>query len=179
MRKWSALAALLLALPMVAEERDTLGVQARLSLPGGNLPDATGSQAPGMGASLLAELHFEPEVCLRLLIGADSWRQKGSAGDRSVRAYHVGAEAIYFLQDDGGDFRKGPFLIGGLAGITWALGADTRDTGTPLRVIHAGFTAGFGYRFNRHMDAEVKVLSSKVDPDFTATATMVSFTYRF
>jgi hypothetical protein len=154
-------------------------VQARLSLPGGNLPDATNSRAPGLGASLLAELHFESALCARLDLGADTWRQKGSVGNRSVQAYHLGMEALYFMQDEGGAYLKGPYLVGGMAVTTWALGSDARGTGLPLRSTKASLTAGFGYRFNAHLDGEVKILAGKVDAAFSAEATQVGVTWRF
>ena len=180
MRTQIALSALLLAMPLAADgsERDTFGVQVRGSLPGGNIPDATGNQSVGLGASFLAELHFESEVCARVLMGADSWRQKGGSGDRSVKAYHLGVEAVYFLRDEG-NVQMGPYLVGGVAGVTWALGADARADGKPLRVIHLGLTAGFGYRLNRYLDVELKALTGKVDVAFTGTATTLGVTYRF
>jgi hypothetical protein len=180
MRIRIALAMLLPFLPLAAQwpGPDTLGAQVRLSLPGGNLPDATGSRAPGYGASLMAEMHFESTVCARAELGMDNWAQKGGSGDRSVRAYHLGVEALCFLQDSG-DYLKGPYLAAGAGVYTWALGADTRATGKPLRSAKAALTAGFGYRFNAHLDAELKILAGKIDADFTGNATLIGITWRF
>lgn len=173
---------LLLALPLAAADwpgPDTLGVQARLALPGANIPDATGSRVPGLGASLLAELHFDSAFCARLELGTDDWRQKGGSGNRSVQDYHLGFEAMYFMQDEGGAYLKGPYLVGGVGLYTWALGSDALGTGVPLRVAKAAATGGFGYRFNAHVDAELKVMASKVAKGFTAEATLVGVTWRF
>lgn len=188
MRRFAVLPVLLalpLTLPLAAANPaawpgpDTLGIQARLSLPGGNIPDATASRAPGLGASLMAELHFDSVVCARLSMGSDSWRQKGSAGNRSVQAYSLGMEGLCFLNDDGGSSLRGAYVAGGLAVYTWALGSDALGTGTPVRTTKAALTVGLGYRFTAHVDAEVRIIAGKVTPDFTGAATMLGINYRF
>ena len=180
MRPWLLFPALLLTLPALAEwpEADALGVQVRLNLPGGALSEATGNRLPGVGVSLMAELHFESQFCGRLLMGADDWPQIGT-GSRRVRSYQLGGEAVYFLQDPGEASFAGPYLVAGAAGTAWTIGADARKAKVPLRVMHVAFTAGFGYRLTRHLDLEVKLLAGVVDPDFTANAIQFGATYRF
>ena len=181
MRPWITLPTLLLALPLAAQapEPNSIGIQARLSLPGGNLPDVTGSRNAGIGASLQAELHFESVLSLRLLMGADDWRPKGAAQNRAVQAYHVGVDVVYFLRDEGRDYVQGPYVMAGLAGYTWAIGADAQSRTTPLRSTKACVDVGFGYRLNPHFDVELKVLAGKVEPNFTANTTSLGITYRF
>ena len=172
---------LLLALPLAAQEwpgPDTIGVQVRVSQPGGDLSDATSSNTPGVGASLLAELHFDSTVCARLNMGADDWSRPGASGDRSVRSFQLGGEALWFLVEDRDDWLKGPYLVGGIHMVNWSLGASASGTGSTLRVTHAAYTAGIGYRLSRHLDAEVKVLAGVASPTVNAAAVQVAVSYR-
>ena len=195
MPKCLTLSALLLALPLCANPsgeapfpgENLMGVQGRGSLPGADLADAVGSSTPGIGASVQVELHFEPyrferdqcRFCARLGMGVDSWRMVGGSPGRSVTAYQVGIDGLYFFRDDGREFLNGPYLMVGAEGITWAVGAKASDTGAPERVIRAGFSAGFGYRLNRRVDAELKIMGSQVDPALKIATTMVCLNYWF
>jgi len=180
MRPWFVLSALFLALPLSAQwpGQDLLGVQGRLSFPGGELAQAVGTLTPGLGLSVQTELHFEDKLCARLGMGLDSWFHPGK-GNRSVAAYDVAGEVLYFLRNDDQDFLNGPYLVAGLSGITWALSAGASNTGSPERSIHAGITGGFGYRLTRHLDCELKIMASQVNPGFTANATIVCLNYWF
>jgi hypothetical protein len=189
MSRWFAIPALLLALPLCAQwpGENLVGVQVRAGFPGADLPDAVGSEAPGIGASIQAELHTEPYrfdravslLCARVELGADTWRKPGGSRDRSVNAYHLGVDAVYFLKDDGREFLNGPYLVGGAEGIAWVVGAGASDTGVSQRTLRAGYSVGFGCRFNQHLDAEVKVMASEVDPALKVGVAMVCLNYWF
>lgn len=176
-------ALLLSVLPLAAQapEPNRVGGQARLSLPGGNLPDATGGRAPGLGGSLLAELHFEDmdDLAFRVGMGADNWFKHGGDGNRAAASYYLGAELAYFFTEKVGSTQKGPYLVGGLQGVTWALGASPDGTQPSVRTLHAAVTVGFGYRFSRRLDVEVTVLAGPVSPGFTANTTRVGATWWF
>lgn len=179
------LPALLLALPLAAGDwPDTLGIQVRASVPNGNLADAADSSAPGVGIGLQAELHFDPSLveaplAVRLEMGADEWSRPGGSSRRAVREFHLAGEVVWFLHDDRSAGMKGPYLLAGLRGAAWSLGASASGTGSSLRVIHAAYTAGMGYRFSRHLDAELKVLAGPVTRDLSAGALMAGLAYRF
>jgi hypothetical protein len=181
------LPALLLALPLSAGDwpgPDTLGVQVRLDVPNGDLSDATDSSAPGVGASLQAEIHFDPSLvdaplAVRLELGADEWSKPGSSSEHEVRSFHLGGEAVYFLMDDRSDALKGPYLLAGVRGVAWSLGSSASGTGSSTRVVHAAYTAGMGYRWDRHLDAELKVLAGPLTPELTAGALVACVGYRF
>jgi hypothetical protein len=181
------LPALLLALPLAAGDwpgPDTLGVQVRADVPSGNLADAADSSAPGVGASLQAEIHFDPSLvdaplAVRLELGGDEWSKPGTSSMRAVREFHLGGEVVYFLRDDRSDLLKGPYLLAGIRGAAWSLGASASGTGSSLRVVHAAYTAGMGYRWNRHLDGELKVMAGPITPTLTAGALMACAGYRF
>lgn len=182
MRFSSLLPALVVATQLTAlkAEPNTLGVQVRLSVPGGNLPDASGSRNPGLGGGLQAELNLDDShFAIRVVVGADDWRKGAASQNSAVQAYHIGTEGIYFLRDEGLDHISGPYLLLGLSSYTWAMGADARPDGKPLRVSHAVFHGGFGYRINRYLDLELKLFTGKVELGFVASATQVGVTYRF
>jgi len=189
MSRWFAIPALLMALPLCAQwpGEDMVGVQFRAGIPGADLPDAVGSEAPGLGASLQAELHTAPYrfernqslFCARVELGMDAWRKVGGSPGRSVKAYHLGLDGLYFLKDDGREFLNGPYLIGGAEAIAWDVGAEASSTGSEERAFRAGLSLGFGYRLNRHMDAEVKFMGSQVDPTLKVGVAMVCLNYWF
>jgi hypothetical protein len=65
-------------------EPSTLGVQARICLPQGDLKDTVGgkdTKFPGLGISLVAEQDFTEGVHGRLTLGMDRW-EKGDWNDR-------------------------------------------------------------------------------------------------
>jgi hypothetical protein len=158
-----------------------------VGIPAGDLPDAVASEAPGFGASIQAELHMAPyrlerdqyRTCFRVGLGADLWRKPGGSSDRSVSACHVGADALYFLRDDGREFLNGPYLIGGLQAMEWVVGAAASDTGSLERAFRAGYTGGFGERFSQHLDAEFKVLVSQVEPGLKVGVVTAGLDYWF
>jgi hypothetical protein len=165
---------LALSLPLCAQwpGENLVGVQGRANIPAGDLPDAVASEAPGLGASVQAELHLAPyrlernqcRICARVGLGADVWRKPGGSSGRSVTAFHAGADVLYFLRDDGREWLNGPYLIGGLQAMEWVVGTAASDTGSLERTFRAGYAGGFGERLNPHLDAEFKILVSEVDP---------------
>jgi hypothetical protein len=183
MSKWFIVPALLLALPLCAEwpGDNKVGGQIRLDVPGADLPDAVGSSAPGLGLSIQAELHTPPfrfersesMICARLELGGDAWRKLGGSGDRSVDAYHVGCDVLYFLKDDGREFLNGPYLIGGVEGMAWVVGAEASSTGMQERAFRAGFSVGLGCRLSESTDVELKFLGSQVDPSLKVGVAML------
>jgi len=180
-----ALAALLLALPLSAQvlEPSMLGIQGRMSIPEGSFRDALGGlRIPGFGASLFAEMDFGDSIHARMALGGDLWPQgKGNLGseDRQIQAFHVSAEGLYFLRDDGEKTLLGPYVCAGLGAYAWSLGKDVTGSGQQRRVLHAAATLGFGWRLMRHLDAEVKVLAGSIDPGTKALALMGGLNYRF
>ena len=156
-------------------------------MPGADLPDAVGSTTPGLGASLQAELHTAPYrfersqsmVCARVEIGADTWRKVGGSEGRSINGYHVGVDGLYFLRDDGREFLNGPYLIGGVEGIAWDVGAEASNTGTEEGAVRAGFALGFGCRLTQGTDAELKVMGSEVNPGLKIATAMVCLNFWF
>jgi hypothetical protein len=177
----------MLALPLCAQwpGENLVGAQIRADIPGANLPDAVGSEAPGLGFSIQAELHTAPyrferdqsRICARVDLGADVWRKVGGTGNRSVNAYHLGADALYFLKDDGREFLNGPYLIGGAEAIAWVVGAEASDTGLEQRALRAGISVGFGYRLGQRTDFEVKFMGSQVDPALKIGVAMVCLNF--
>jgi hypothetical protein len=181
MNKHFVLPFLFLTLPLAAEEwpgPDTIGFQARVSKPLADLSDAVGSPAPGIGASLQVELHFDSTICGRVDLGADDWSKLGGSSARSVRALHLGGEVVYFLIEDRDTLLRGPYLTAGLQAVYWSLGANASGTGTSLDTVHPGYTAGFGYRVSRRVDLELKVMASPMTSNQTAGAVMACVTFR-
>jgi hypothetical protein len=119
------------------------------------------------------------DLAVRVGMGADNWFGHGGDGNRSVASYYVGAELAYFIMEKTGSVQKGPYLVGGLQGVTWALGASADGTHPSVRTLHAAVTAGFGYRLSRHLDVEVTVLAGPVTPGFTANTTRLAATWWF
>ncbi len=185
MRIRPALLSLLFMLPLGAQvlEPSMLGLQARISVPEGSFRDALGGlRIPGFGASLFAEMDLGDSLHYRLGMGADLWPQgRGNMGsdDREIQAFHVGGEAVYFLRDEGEKTLLGPYVTAGLSGCAWSLGKDVTGAGETRRVVHAAATLGVGWRMMRHLDAEVKVLAGRIDPNLDALALMGCVNYRF
>ena len=189
MAKSLTLAALLSALPLSANPtvedpfpgKDLVGVQARVSVPAAGLARAVGVQTPGAGASIQAELHLAPyrfdrdleRACVRLGLGADAWHKLPGTPGRSVTAWHVDVDGLYFLWDDGREWLNGPYLVAGAKGMAWTVGPAASSTGTQELTVRAGFTAGFGYRLNRRMDAELTFLGSRADPGIHGVGAVV------
>jgi len=185
MRIRPTLLSLFLALPLAAQvlEPSMLGLQGRISIPEGSFRDALGGlRIPGFGASLFAELDLGDSLHTRMALGTDLWPQgKGnlSSDDRRIQAFHLSGEALYFLRDEGEKTTLGPYIFAGLGGYSWSLGKDVIGAGQTRRVVHAAATLGFGWRLFRHLDAEVKFLTGKIDPGVDAMALMGCLNYRF
>lgn len=184
MRIRNVMLPLLLAAPLAAQvlEPSQLGVQVRVSAPQGSFRDALDSpKVPGLGASLLAELDFGDSLHLRGAFGLDRWSDGSSltSEDREIRAYHLSAEAVYFLRDEGSLKAKGPYVVGGLGAYAWTLGKDVSGLGQSRSMVHMAGTLGLGWRLNNHLDAEIKALGGAVDPGLSALAFLVCVNYRF
>ena len=175
-------AAFLLTMPLCADwpEPDRVGAQVRASVPSGDLSNATGTPALGVGGSLMAELHFDSQWCGRLYLGYDAWRKPNGSGDREVDAAQLGAEVVYFLQDDGSDLLKGPYLTAGVSGCQWSVGSGVPEAnGTTMRIAHPAGSVGIGMRMNNHMDAEVRVMAGQITPDMVGGALEVGLNFWF
>ncbi len=194
MPKCLTLSALLWVLPMAAQPaEDTfpgenlIGVQGRASLPAADLSSAVGSPGLGAGFSVQAELHFPPHLldrsqsmmAARVALGADDWSAVGRGANRTVSAYAFGLDGVFFLKDDGRAFLNGPYLIAGAELIAWNVGTAASGTGSSERAVRAGITAGFGCRLDRHLDAELKVMGSEVNPALKVGAAMACLNYWF
>ena len=181
----NAFLSLLLASPLAAQvlEPSQLGAQVRLSIPEGGFRDALGGlRVPGYGASLLAEFDFGDSLHGRGAMGIDRWPEgKGSLAseDREIQTFHLSAEAVYFLRDEGAMQVKGPYVLVGLGAYAWSLGKDVTGAGQTRRVVHMAGTLGLGWRLAGHLDAEVKALAGVVDPGLSALVFMGCVTYRF
>ena len=185
MRIQNLLLPLLLSAPLAAQvlEPSQLGAQLRISIPEAGFRDALGGmRIPGYGASLLAEFDFGDSLHGRGAIGMDRWPEgKGSLAseDREIQAFHLSAEGVYFLRDDGALQAKGPYVMAGLGAYAWSLGKDVTGLGQTRRTVHMAGTLGLGWRLPGHLDAEVKALAGVVDPGLSALVFMGCVTYRF
>ncbi|MBK8791793.1 MAG: hypothetical protein IPN59_01350 [Holophaga sp.] len=185
MRIQNLLLSLLLSAPLAAQvlEPSLLGVQARISIPEGSFRDALGGlRLPGYGGSLMAEFDFGDSVHWRGVLGVDRWPQgKGNLAseNREIQAFHLGAEGMYFLRDEGALKAKGPYVVGGLGAYSWSLGKDVTGSAQTRRTTHMAGTLGLGWRLAGHLDGEVKALVGVVEPGITAMVLMGCITYRF
>jgi len=188
LRSLLSLAFLGTALAAQQPEPATLGVQARASFPQSGLSDAVGGgTAPGLGASLVAEMDlaqwFEGWRA-RLDLGMDVWfwgnltQLPGKSG--RVSAGHVSGELVRFLRPGGTPVTLGPYLTLGAGMYAWS---GTRVDSTLGKVdmssAHPAGILGCGWRMNKSLDLEVKVLMGKIDPQTTALAAMAAATWRF
>lgn len=169
-------------------EPSTLGFQVRASFPQSGLSDAVGGgTAPGIGASLVADIdlaeHFEGWHA-RVDLGLDVWfwgnltQLPGKSG--RVSAGHLSGEAVYFLRPGGGPAAMGPYVTAGGGLYAWSgTRVDPTLGKVDMKAVHPAGTFGFGWRLSRSLDAEVKVLMGKIDPQTTALAVMGGATWRF
>ncbi|WP_306597936.1 hypothetical protein [Geothrix sp. 21YS21S-2] len=166
-------------------EPSTLGLQLRGSFPESGLGDAVGGgNAPGVGISLVMEndlAEYYPGWRYRVALGMDFWfwgnltKLPGSAGKVSVG--HLSAEAVRMLRPAS---PKGPYLVAGVGIYEWSWSKSDPVLGkVDQKAGHMAGTFGFGYRWTRSLDFEVKALMGKMDPDTTAVAIMAAATYRF
>lgn len=178
-----ALLSLLLSAPLAAQvlEPGQIGVQARGSLPLAGFSEALGgAKLPGLGVSLLAEFDLGDRLHARGALGVDRWFEGASAlasEDRAIQAFHLTAEGLYFMREDGALVAKGPYLLAGLGAYGWSLGRDV--TGQSRKVMHMAATLGLGWRLDARLDGEIKLLAGVVDPGLSALALMGCVTYRF
>ena len=166
-------------------EPSTLGLQLRGSFPESGLGDAVGGgNAPGVGVSLVMEndlAEYYPGWRYRVALGMDFWfwgnltKLPGAAGKVSVG--HLSAEAVRMLRPER---PTGPYLVAGVGIYEWSWSKSDPVLGkVDQKAGHAAGTFGFGYRWTRSLDFEVKALMGKMDPDTTAVAIMAAATYRF
>lgn len=176
----------LLTLPLCAQEAEpaTLGCQVRGSIPLGGLQEVIGGKPlPGVGASLLAEIDLTEGYRMRVEMGGDVWPRGDWSGKPGVEGragtLHLSLEGVMMLNDNTPS--SGPYLVAGLGAYAWAISSkDTiNDTNTTARILHVAGTAGFGYRFTRHLDLELRGLAGRIDPTLFAAAIQGSATYRF
>ncbi len=159
-----------------------LGVQGRLSLPEGGFRDALGNpKAPGIGVGLFAQVDLEGPWRGRVALGTDRWiKGDGLPGqDREIQAFHASVEVVYTLRDEGPHPVLGPYLVTGLGGYAWSLGADVTTSGRKRRVVHAAATGGFGWRWTPRLDLEVRFLAGSLEPGLTASAVVGAINLRF
>lgn len=172
------------ALALAAQEPTSVGFNVRASKPSDNLKDAVGGKA-GWGVTLDAESELHEAWRARLALGYDSWGP-GSAADLSglrgkVTVGHVSLEGIRMLGPEGRGAWLGPYLLVGVGAYGWNVNSTdpADDLSVTRRLIHLGGSLGLGYRFSRSIDAEVRVLGGKVDPQFTAAAMSFGLTFRY
>jgi hypothetical protein len=180
--------ALLGVLPLAAQEYEpaTLGAQVRVSVPEGDLKSAVGGVAkPGLGASVEWEEDFLDGIRGRVGLGIDNWF-KGDWEDRpgmkgGLSATHLTVTVVRMLRPDADPPLTGPYVLGGVGLTAWSLTSEDSLAGTKVtrKATHMSFVLGAGWRIARGMDVEFKVLTGKVEPDFTATAVMGGVTFRF
>lgn len=180
----------LLAATLSAQQPEpaTLGLQVRVSQPQAGLHDAAGGGDPGLGVSLVMEQdlaeYFEGWRG-RVELGGDSWfwgdLTKLPGSSNRVNAVHAGVELVRMLRPGGDPVALGPYMVLGVGVYQWSYPKTDPATGTrsDVRVGHPAGTFGFGWRVTRSLDAEVKVLAGKLDPDATAMALVVGATWRF
>jgi len=182
--------AFLLASALAAQQPEptTLGAQVRASLPESGLADAVGGgSAPGVGISLLMETdlaeHFEG-LRARVGLGMDFWfwgnltKLPGSAGKAS--AGHITGEVIKMLRPGDGAVAMGPYILAGVGIYEWSWSKNDPVAGkVDMKAGHMAGTMGFGWRYTRTLDFEVKALMGKMDPDTTALAIVAAVTARF
>lgn len=166
-------------------EPSTLGLQLRGSFPESGLGDAVGGgNAPGVGISLVMEndlAEYYPGWRYRVALGMDFWfwgnltKLPGAAGKVSVG--HLSAEAVRMLRPERA---TGPYLVAGVGIYEWSWSKSDPVLGkVDQKAGHMAGTFGFGYRWTRSLDFEVKALMGKMDRDTTALAIMAAATYRF
>jgi hypothetical protein len=175
---------LLSAIALSAQEPTTVGLNFRGSRPADNLKDMVGGKV-GWGVSLDAESELYEAWNARLAIGFDTWGP-GNALDQSgvrgkVTVGHISLEGVRMLGPEGRTGYLGPYFVFGLGAYGW--NASSSDPANAIaitrRVLHLGGSVGLGYRFSKSLDAELRVLGGKVDPQFTASALSFGLTFRY
>lgn len=163
-----------------------MGIQLRLSSPTENLKDAVGSKM-GYGLSLSVEMDLEDGWALRTALGGDRWSQGEWTGRPGVKATvmvnHLTFEVVKMLRPDTEPYLLGPYVFAGLGAYGWSVEETNPSIGYKLtrRVLHAGGSAGVGYRFSPRWDLEVRLTMGRVHPDYMTMggALSVGGTFRF
>lgn len=181
---FGALASAVLARPLGAQDLEpgALGLQARISLPLGNMRDALGDlKLPGLGGSIYGEMDLGEGRRIRLAVGADLWSrgEELPGEDHEIQAFHISLDGVYYLRDEGPLPVLGPYVVGGIGAYAWSMGKDVTGTGTTRRVTHAAGTLGFGWRLARNLEMEFRFLAGVLDPGLTATALSGTVGFRF
>ena len=154
-----------------AQEPNGLMVQARVSRSIGDLSNVTSGNKllPGLGLSIMAEFVLEYGWKLRPGIGMDAIKTGASVT-------HISTEIVKMLNLDQDPPLLGPYLVGGLYLLNWAVKPQNVE-GT-RRILHLGGSAGFGFRFSRKLDLEIKAMDGQIDPNLLGTVFLACANFR-
>lgn len=163
-----------------------MGLQVRLNAPTENLKDAVGNRM-GYGLSLSVESDLEDGWAIRTALGADRWGEGDWTGRKDVKATvtvsHLTVEVVKMLRADTEPYLLGPYVFLGVGGYGWSVAETSPSLGYKLtrRVLHAGGSAGIGYRFSPRWDLEVRLTMGRVHPDYMLLGGSLSVggTFRF
>lgn len=174
---------LLATLAAAAQEPTTVGLTLRGSKPSDNLKDMVGGKT-GFGVALDAESDLYEAWKARFVLGYDSWGPgvalDGSGTRGKVTVGHISLEGVRMLGPETRTATLGPYFVFGLGAYGWNATSTASLDGLAVtrRVFHLGGSLGLGYRFSPNIDAEVRVLGGKIDPQFNAAALSFGVTFR-